>query len=65
MFIGSLIFTLLLGLRYKWGMLEGYADFLVDISNMIKNKMLIDIPRNIPNKYESLTFVFIFTDLSF
>ena len=41
MFIGSLIFTFLLGLRYKWGILEGYADFLVDISDMIKNNQLV------------------------
>ena len=41
MFIGSLIFTFLLGTRYEWGMLEGYADFLVDISDMIKNDQLV------------------------
>lgn len=41
MFIGSLIFAFLLGIRYKWDILEGYADFLVDISDMIKNNQLV------------------------
>lgn len=41
MFIGSLIFTFLLGLRYEWGILEDYGDFLLDISDMIKNNQLV------------------------
>jgi len=41
MFIGSLIFTFLLGLRYKWGILESYSDLLLDISDMIKNNQLV------------------------
>lgn len=41
MFIGSLIFTFLLGLRYEWGVLEYKADYLLDISDMIKNNQLV------------------------
>lgn len=41
MFIGSLIFTFLLGLRYEWGILEYYGDLLLDISDMIKNNQLV------------------------
>ena len=41
MFIGSMTFTLLLGIRYEWGILEYNAEYLLDISDMIKNNQLI------------------------